>query len=104
MPTRDQRPRLPEVSAGQLKARLAWNGGKTGKSRGAADAPVIETCTVEACDTPVIGQRPPVKGMVQIRGAADGAAAHWYCPARCAAIARARAELRAIPTRPGGER
>lgn len=104
MPTRAQRPRLPEVSEGQRKAQLAWNGGQTGKSRPTADTPVVETCTLEDCGTPVIGRRPPVKGMVQVRGAADGAAAHWYCPTRCAAIARARAELRAIPTRPGGER
>ncbi|MFI1723881.1 hypothetical protein [Streptomyces sp. NPDC020489] len=104
MPTRDQRPRLPEVSEGQRKARLAWNGGKTGNSRGAADTAVVEACTVQACGTPVTGPRPPAAAMVQVRGSADGAGAHWYCPLRCAAIARAKADLRAIGTGPDGAR
>lgn len=104
MPTRAQRPRLPEVSEGQRKARLAWNGGKTGKPRPTVDTPVVEACPLEECGTPVVGRRPPADGMVAVRGAADGAAAHWYCEGRCAAIARARAELRAIPVRRGGDR
>ncbi|MDT7847247.1 hypothetical protein [Streptomyces justiciae] len=104
MATRAQRPRLPEVSEGQRKARLAWNGGKTGTSRATVDTPVVEACAVEACGTPVTGHRLPTGGLVQVRGAADGARAHWYCPGRCAAIARARAELRAVPIRPGGGR
>jgi len=103
MPNRAQRPRLPEVSEGQRKARLAWNEGKTGKSRQPADTAAVEACTVDGCGIPAIGRRGPGAGMVQVRGAADGAAAHWYCPGRCAAIARARADLRAIPMRPGGE-
>lgn len=103
MPTRAQRPRLPETSEAQLKARYAWNQGKTGKPRKPADTAVVETCTVDGCGTPVVSRRPPVRDMVQVHGAAEGAAAHWYCPGRCAAIARARAELRAIPMRPGGE-
>jgi len=103
MPTPAQRPRLPEVTEGQRKARLAWNGGKTGTSRPTVDTPVVEACTLEACGTPAVG-RPPADGMVTVRGAADGAAAHWYCEGRCSAIARARAELRAIPARRGGDR
>lgn len=103
MASRAQRPRLPETSEGQLKARLAWNKGLTGKGRPAANTSVIEACTINGCGTPVVGRRPPAAGMVQVRGAADGAAAHWYCPGRCTAIARARADLRSIPMRPGGE-
>ena len=93
MPSRRVRPRLPEVSENQRKARLAWNQGLTGSSRPA-----------DGCGTPVVGRRAPAADLDHARGAADGAAAHWYCPGRCAAIARARAELRAIPMRPGGER
>ncbi|MET7475114.1 hypothetical protein ABZT17_12240 [Streptomyces sp. NPDC005648] len=103
MPTRAQRPRLPEVSEAQRKARLAWNGGKTGASHPATSLSVFDVCRADGCGTPVTGRRPPADGMVQVRGAADGAAAHWYCEGRCAAIARARAELRAIPMRSGGE-
>lgn len=102
MATRAQRPRLPEVSEGQRKARLAWNAGQTGASRATADTPVVEACVVDACGTPVTGHRPPSGGLVQVRGAADGAPAHWYCPVRCAAIARARADIRSIVMRPGG--
>ncbi|MFR0354117.1 hypothetical protein [Streptomyces sediminimaris] len=104
MPTRAQRPRLPEVSEGQRKARLAWNGGKTGTSRPGVSLSVFDVCTVDGCGSPVNGSRPPADGMVQVGGAADGAAEHWYCAGRCEAIARARAELRAIPMRPGGGR
>jgi hypothetical protein len=104
MPTRAQRPRLPETSEAQLKARHAWNGGKTGKPRKPADTAAVEACAVAVCGSPVTSDRPPADGMVQGRGAADGAAAHWYCPGRCAAIAHARAELRAISIRPGGDR
>jgi len=88
------RPRLPETSPGQIKARLAWNAGLTGTGRKPAGAPVVDTCTVDLCGTPASGRRPPQPGMVQVRGAADGAAAHWYCEGRCAAIARAHADLR----------
>jgi len=102
MPTRAQRPRLPETSEGQLKARHAWNEGLTGKARPPAQTAVVEACTVDGCGTPTGGPRPDAH-MVQVRGAADGAAAHWYCPDRCAAIARARADLRAIPMRQAGE-
>jgi hypothetical protein len=104
MPTRAQRPRLPEVNESQRKSRLAWNQGKTGASRPASDAPVVDVCTVDDCGSPVTGRRSPTAGMIPVRGAADGAAAHWYCPGRCAGIARARADLRAIPVRPGGGR
>lgn len=104
MPTRAQRPCLSETSPGQLRAKAAWNGGKVGKARNPADHPVIETCTVDACGSPAASSRPPAHGMVQVRGAADCAAEHWYCAGRCAAIARARAELRAIPMHPGGGR
>jgi hypothetical protein len=63
MRARAQRPRLPEVSATQRKAKLAWNQGLTGTSRTAADLPLIHTCAVTGCT-------------------------------RCAAIDRARADLR----------
>lgn len=102
MPTRAQRPRLPETSEGQLSAKHAWNQGMTGKPRRPEQAAVVETCTVDGCGTPT-GRPRPAAHMVQVRGAADGAAAHWYCPVRCAAIARARADLRAIPLRQDGE-
>ncbi|MFJ4322209.1 hypothetical protein ACIP3A_03685 [Streptomyces tricolor] len=85
MPSRAQRPRIPEVSEAQRRARHAWNGGKTGKARPATT-----------------GTPPP--GMVKVTGSADGAPAHWFCPGRCTVLARTRAELRAIPRRPGGGR
>lgn len=91
MPTKAQRPRIPETTAGQKKARLAWNRGETGTGRKPADLPVVETCHVEECGTPTGG---PLPGMTQVAGARDGAPAHWYCDDRCAAIARARADLR----------
>ncbi len=93
MPTKAQRPRIPETSEGQKKARLAWNKGETGKGRKPADHPVVEECGVEVCGTPTGGPRPG-PGMVQVAGARDGAPARWYCEDRCAAIARARADLR----------
>lgn len=102
MPSRSVRPRIPETTDSQRKARLAWNQGLTGNARQAETTTVVETCTVDACGTPTHGPHRGT-GMVQIHGSQDGAPAHWYCPDRCAAIARARAELRAIPMRPGGE-
>jgi hypothetical protein len=103
MPSRRVRPRIPETNEAQKAARQAWNAGLVGQGRPAAERPAFEPCPVDICATPVVGQRPPAAGMVQVPGAADGAAAHWYCHGRCAAIARARADLRAIPMRPGGE-
>jgi hypothetical protein len=103
MPTRAQRPRLPETSEGQLKARYAWNEGLTGKPRPPVQTAVVKACTVGSCGTSTSGPRPAAGGMVQVRGAADGAAAHWYCVERCAAIARASADLRAITMRQDGE-
>lgn len=97
------RPRLPETSEGQRRARLAWNQGRTGKSQSATDTPIVSKCAAENCGTAVTSPRPPTAGMVQVSGAADGAAAHWYCPGRCSAIAQARADLRAVSTRSGGE-
>jgi hypothetical protein len=102
MPARAQRPRLPETSEGQLRAKHAWNQGRTGKPRRPEQTAAVEPCTAENCGTPAGGPRPAPR-MVQVRGAADGAAAHWYCPDRCAALARARADLRSIPMRRGGE-
>ena len=95
MPARAQRPRLPEVSETQRQARLAWNEGATGKSRRPADTPVVQACTKDDCGAPAIGPRPRAC-MVMVHGSKDGAAAHWFCPGRCTAIARARADLRAI--------
>lgn len=103
MPSRAQRPRLPETSEGQRRAKLAWNQGMTGKSRPPAAATAFEVCPVDGCGTPAVGNRPPATGMVRVRGAADGTVAHWYCPGRCTVLARTRAEIRAIPMRPGGE-
>lgn len=97
-----QRPRLPETSEGQRKAKLAWNKGLTGTSRPTTDTAVVQACTVDDCGSPATSPRPRT-GMVKVSGSKDGAPAHWYCPDRCAAIARARAELRAIPLRPGGD-
>jgi hypothetical protein len=49
MRARAQRPRLPETSAAQKKAKLAWNKGLTGASRTAADLPLVHTCTLPDC-------------------------------------------------------
>ncbi|GGZ80469.1 hypothetical protein ACFOOM_07755 [Streptomyces echinoruber] len=98
------RPRLPETSAAQQRARQAWNRGLTGTGRPArAKTAAIEECTVEVCGSPVTTGHPPAAGMVAVRGAAEGAAAHWYCPGRCAGIARARADLRSASSQAGGE-
>ncbi|MFF8485216.1 hypothetical protein [Streptomyces antibioticus] len=101
MPARRVRPRLPEVSENQRRAAKAWNGGMTGTSRATEDTPVVAVCTADLCGTPATGRR--LDGMVKVTGAADGAPAHWYCPGRCTAIATARADLRAIPLRRGGD-
>ncbi|EGX60142.1 hypothetical protein SZN_09476 [Streptomyces zinciresistens K42] len=98
------RPQLPETSPGQLRAKQAWNAGLIGTGRDSAGLPVVAPCTVGACASPAVSDQAPAAGLVQVAGSADGAAAHWYCNGRCAAIARARAELRTIPTRPGGDR
>jgi hypothetical protein len=103
MPARAQRPRLPETSEGQLRAKHAWNQGMTGKPRPPEQTAVVETCTVDSCGSPTTGPTPRTY-MVRVLGAADGAAAHWYCRGRCAAIARARADLRSIPMRRAGDR
>lgn len=95
MPTRAQRPRLPEVSATQLQARLAWNQGKTGKGRPAASAPAVETCTVDGCGN-LANQPRPNGSMVRVHVAGSTDPARWYCPGRCAAIGRALADLRSI--------
>ncbi|MFJ6540583.1 hypothetical protein ACIQMP_08045 [Streptomyces sp. NPDC091385] len=68
-------------------------------SKTQVQTPVVEECNVEDCGTAVTDRRPH-PGMVRVTGSRDGAAAHWYCPVRCAGIARARADLRAVPTRP----
>lgn len=94
MPTRAQRPQLPETSEKQKQAAKAWNGGLTGTSRKPVPTAAVQTCPVDACGLPATSRRPPAAGMVRVRGAADGASAHWYCPDRCAAIANARADLR----------
>lgn len=49
MRARSQRPRLPETSPAQRKAKLAWNKGLTSDSRAAADLPLVHTCTVNGC-------------------------------------------------------
>lgn len=83
------------------QGRREW-AGKTGKALPPANTPAVESCSVDACGTPAVSRRPPMVAMVRVVGAADGADAHWYCPGRCAAIARARADLRAVTPGPGG--
>ncbi|MGW5736965.1 MULTISPECIES: hypothetical protein [Streptomyces] len=102
MPSRAQRPQLPETSKAQLKAKQAFNGGLVGASRPPQEMGVVQACTVQGCGSPA-SRRSTRASMVKVRGAADGAAAHWYCVVRCAAIARARADLRSIPMRSGGD-
>lgn len=102
MPSRSQRPRLPETSARQRETAKAWNGGLVGESRAPAQTDVVQPCTVDGCGSPAT-RRSTRASMVKVHGSADGSAAHWYCVDRCAALARARADLRAIPMRRGGE-
>ncbi|WP_369043421.1 hypothetical protein [Streptomyces sp. Midd1] len=99
MPTQAQRPRLTpkgpgEKSPGQKAADAAFKAGRTGKNL--PQSAVVEGCAVDDCGAPSgpRQRKPPAPGMVRVRGAADGAASHWYCPGRCAAIANARADLR----------
>lgn len=96
MPSRAQRPRLPEVSEGQLKARHAWNKGLVGKPRPAADTAVVQVCTVDGCGSPA-DQPQPNAAMLRVQVAGSREPARWYCPGRCAAIGRARADLATIP-------
>jgi hypothetical protein len=100
MPTRSQRPRLPEVSEAARQARQAWNNGKVGKSRPGVVLTVVEVCTVEGCGASADQPR-PAPAMVRIEVAGSRQAARWYCPGRCAAVGRALADLGTIPT--GGE-
>lgn len=94
---------MSKSNADGRAARLAWNNGKVGASKPSEDLPLVEPCTVTGCGTPATDDRPPVAGMLRIVGAADGADARWYCPGRCAVLARTRAELRAVPMRRDGE-
>ncbi|WP_438297745.1 hypothetical protein [Streptomyces sp. HUAS TT7] len=84
------------------RRRKAWNQGKTGTGRAAADSPVIERCTVEGCGTEATG-RAPAKGMVKVRVPGSTEPACWYCPGRCRAIGQALAELRSISRSPQGK-
>ncbi|MFJ2407048.1 hypothetical protein ACIOUE_37775 [Streptomyces xanthochromogenes] len=78
------------------RSRKAWNQGKTGIGRAAADTPVIERCPVEGCGSESTGPA-PAKNMVKVRLPRSSEPARWYCPGRCRAIGQALAELRAIP-------
>jgi hypothetical protein len=49
MPTRAQRPRLPETSAAQHRARQVWNGGLVGSARNGDHVPLVHTCTAPGC-------------------------------------------------------
>src|SRR5687768_15894381 len=100
MRSRTQRPRLPEVSENQQRARHAWNKGLTGKPRAASDTAVVETCTVDGCGSPA-DQPQPNAAMVRVHVPDSREPARWYCPGRCAAIGRARADLATIHT--GGD-
>ncbi|MCX5601563.1 hypothetical protein OOK29_25775 [Streptomyces phaeochromogenes] len=88
MPTQAQRPRIPETSENQRKARLAWNSGKTGKGKPMVISPVVERCTADGCGT--TADQP---GMVLVP-AAGQEPGRWYCPGRCTAIGRALTDLR----------
>ncbi len=44
-----QRPRLPETSEAQRRARQAWNGGLVGTARGGDHIPLFHTCTAPGC-------------------------------------------------------
>lgn len=92
MPTRAQRPRIPETSEGQRKARLAWNGGKTGTSKQTVIAPVVERCTVDGCGT--TSDEPKSRAPMRLVPAAGQEPGRWYCPGRCTAIGRALRDLR----------
>lgn len=94
---------MPETSQAQIKARQDWNGGSyTGSKRTQPKplmiTPVVEVCHTEGCGTPATGPA-PLASMVTVRDSKDGAPAHWYCPTRCAPIARAHADLRTGGTR-----
>jgi len=102
MPTRAQRPRLPETSAAQKRARQEWNGGKVGAGRAPAAMPAVEACPVDGCGS-LADQPKPSRIMVRVRVAGTGEPARWYCPGRCAAIGRALAEIRSIGRPQDGE-
>ncbi|MFF9279567.1 hypothetical protein [Streptomyces griseosporeus] len=102
MVSRAQRPRLPEVSKGQRRARQDWNRGLVGRSRPAADSSPVPVCTVDGCGS-LANHRPARAAMVRVEVPGTGEPARWYCPGRCAAIGRARAELRGIDRAQGGE-
>jgi hypothetical protein len=79
------------------EASKDWNGGNFVGRRRTTALPVagnavVEKCVTEACGTPAGGRAVP--DMVRVHGSRDGAPAHWFCPGRCEAIARARADLR----------
>lgn len=84
-----------------------WNGGRyTGANRTQPRprkfGPVVDACGVVVCGTP--GSEPsPRPRMARIEGAGEGGQSAWYCPGRCTAIARARADLRS-DGHLGGER
>ncbi|WP_228916797.1 hypothetical protein [Streptomyces sp. DH20] len=92
---RTQRPRLPETSEAQQRAKHAWNRGLVGTGRPTADLPVVETCTVDGCGSTADQPRP--NGMVRVHVDSSREPARWYCPGRCAAIGQARADLATIP-------
>ncbi|MEW2451251.1 hypothetical protein AB0896_27460 [Streptomyces parvulus] len=101
MPTRAQRPRIPETSVGQMQAKWAFNSGRTGKPRPQADTAVVEKCTVDGCGTPAYQYR-PAPAMVRVEVPGTGEPARWYCPGRCAAIGRALADIRGADRQNGG--
>ncbi|WP_405909602.1 hypothetical protein OG742_37370 [Streptomyces sp. NBC_00828] len=92
MPTQAQRPRIPETSDNQRKARLAWNAGETGASRPPVISPIVERCTVDGCGTTADQPKPrPGMQLVPAQGQEPG---RWYCPGRCTAIGQAITDLR----------
>ncbi|MCM8548953.1 hypothetical protein [Streptomyces sp. STCH 565 A] len=103
MRSRAQRPRLPETSPGQLKAKHAFNSGLAGVPRPAADMTVVAECTADGCGSLAADQPTPQRGMLRIEVSGTGEPARWYCPGRCAAIGRAVADLRGIDRARGGD-
>ncbi|EYT83962.1 hypothetical protein CF54_04180 [Streptomyces sp. Tu 6176] len=100
MPTRAQRPRLPETSEGQRQARKAWNGGLVGQPRPPAVTAAVTPCPVDGCGSLATDPR-PARAMVRVEVPGTGEPARWYCPGRCAAIGRALADIRSITTTQG---
>lgn len=70
-----------------------WNGGKTGRSRPAANSSVVDRCATEGCgkaQTP----EPPVAGWVRTLVGGSREPARDWCSGRCATYGIALGEVR----------